>query len=237
MRATCRATAIAVALALAGTVRATAGPFDGLHTIEGVSTSRNGKWISVSVSTDDYRARVPGYEETVTRAMGPDQAAMFLRVVCRAGPGTEHFQPRPAEAEIVIPDHPDQQPHNWWSPMFWILGLTGRAVEEVPVNVVLADGQDPDAVWHAEHATLERFRAEISAARTMLSVWIDGPAVLDVLSRGRAIRAGVRGRHTDVEGAFPAAPQIVGAARAMMRHCPKVQGTKQTHGVLPLAVR
>ena len=230
MNAACRATAIAVALALAlaGTVRASTGPFDGLHTIEGVNTSRNGKWISVSVSTDDYHARVPGYEEAVTPAMGPDQRAMFLSVTCRAGPGTEHFEPRPAEAEIVIPDHPDQRPHNWWSPMFWILGLTGRAVEAVPVNVVLAGGRDPDAVWHAEHATLERLRADYSAARTMLSVWIDGPAALEVLARGRAIRAGVLGRHTDVEAVFPAAPQIVGAARAMIRHCPKVQGTKQS---------
>ena len=222
-----RATAAALAFACTVHTSASVGPFDGLHTIEGVSTSRNGRWISVSVSTDDYHARVPGYEETVTRAMGPDQAAMLLQVVCRAGPGTEHFEPRPAEAEVVIPDHPDQRPHNWWSPMFWILGLTGGAVEEVAVNVMLADGHEPGTVWHAEHATLERLRAEYSAARTKLSVWIDGPAALTVLARGRAIRARVRGRHTDVEGAFPAAPQIVGAARAMMRHCPKVQGQIQ----------
>ena len=215
---------IAFALSLAFTGMVHAAPFDGLHTIKGADTSRNGQWISITISTEDYRAKVPGYEETVTRAMGPDHDAILLSVTCRAGPATEHFKPQPARAEILIPDHPDQQPHNWWSPMFWLLGLAGTAVEETPVNATLADANDPGKVWHAEPATIERLWAEYSAARTMLSVWIDGPATLAVFAKGQAIQVQITGSNTDARGTFPAAPQLAGVARTMMRHCPKAQG-------------
>ena len=215
--------AIAFALLLGFTGMAHAAPFDGLHTIKGVITSRNGNWISISIATEDYRAKVPGYEETVTRAMGPDHDAMFLTVTCRAGPATEHSRPQPAMAEIAIPDHPDQRPYNWWSPMFWILDLAGTAVEETPVNATLADVNDPGGVWHAEPATIERLRTEYSAARTMLSVWIDGPATLAVFAKGQALQVQVKGSNTEVMGTFPAAPQLAEVARAMTRHCPKTQ--------------
>ena len=215
--------AIAFALLLAIPGMINAAPFDGLHTIQGVITSRNGKWISISISTEDFRAKVPGYEETITRAMGPDHDAIFLTVTCRAGPATEHAAPQLARAEITIPDHPDQRPYNWWSPMFWILDLVGTAVEEAPVNATLAGANDPGEVWHAEAAKIERLRTEYSAARTMLSVWIDGPATLAVFARGQAIRVQVKGSNTDVRGTFPAAPQLAEVARTMMRHCPKTQ--------------
>ncbi|MXW19495.1 MAG: hypothetical protein F4Y00_00860 [Bacteroidetes bacterium SB0662_bin_6] len=200
---------------------AQAGPFDGLNVIEGVETSRNGRWISIGVWSGQYRARVPGFEETVTPAMGPDQGRMFLSVDCRAGPATEHFPARPAQAELAIPDHPDQIPHNWWNPMYWILELTGNHVEKVPVRLTFADVHEPGPVWHSERNTLERYRTDYSAVRKLLSVWIDGPTVLEILAKRRDMQVQVRGQVTQITAVFKAAPQLREAAQKMLRHCPK----------------
>ena len=219
--ALCRAAALA--FLLASHARAGVGPFLDLHAIEGVSTSRNGIWISVTISTDNYRAKVPGYLEAVSRGMGSDHDALILRVTCRAGLETEHVGPQPARAEILIPDHPSQRPHNWWSPMFWILSLVGTAVEETSVIATLAEASNPGNEWYAEQATLQRVRATYSARRTKLSVGIDGPAILDALAKGQSIKIQVSGEHTHIKGVFPAAPQLTVAVRKMMRHCPKPQ--------------
>ena len=210
-------------IAVLAAALAIAGPFDGLHVIDGVNTSRDGRWISAGISTENYRAEVPGYDEPVTSAMGSDHRWIFLSVDCRAGPDSEFFPAQPARAEIAIPDHPDQKPHNWWSPMYWILESSGKAVEKVAVTVTLADADDPDTIWHSEPATLERYRTDYSAIRTLLSVWIDGPAVLDILAEGRGIAVSVRGESVDVRGMFEAAPQLKEAVSRMRRDCPKAK--------------
>ena len=185
-----------------------------------MNTSRNGRWASVSLSTEDYRAEVPGYDEPVTSAMGSGHQWMFLSVDCRAGPGSEFFPAQPARAEIAIPDHPDQKPHNWWHPMYWVLDMAGDAVEKVPVAVTLADADDLRAIRHAEQVSLERYRTDYSAARTLISVWIDGPAVLDILAQGRGIEVSVRGESVDVRGVFEAAPHLTEAVSRMQQNCP-----------------
>lgn len=200
-----------------------AGPFNGLHVIEGVNTSRNGRWISIGIQTGQFQARVPGYEETVIPAMGPDQGRMFLSVDCRAAPATENFPARPAQGELAIPDHPDQEPYNWWSPIHWILELTGNHVQAIPVTLTFADAHATDTVWQTDKNTLERYRTDYSAVRTLLSVWIDGPTVLEILAKGRDMEVQVRGEDTQIIGVFQAAPQLKEAAHRMLRHCPKAK--------------
>ena len=215
-------TAAMLALFLTAAQSTPAGPFDGLHVIEGVTTSRNGRWISIGVATDQYRAKVPEYKETITAELGPGHEQMFLAVECRAGPGTERFPAQPAATEIAIPDHPDQQPYNWWNPLYWILGLAGKPTERFPVTVTLADADSPRDPWHTEQAALERHRIDYSAARTLLSVRMNNsPAVLEAFTLGRETEVRVHGAQTDIRAIFPAASQLAKAAQAMMRDCPQ----------------
>ncbi|MYA15837.1 MAG: hypothetical protein F4Z28_03240 [Gammaproteobacteria bacterium] len=197
-----------------------AGPFDELYLIEDVSTSRDGRWISASLLTETYSAKVPGYTERVIPAMGPKHQWIYLGVECRAGPATDNFPAAPAVAEIAVPDHPDQKPHNWWSPMYWILGLSGRDIEKTPVTVTLSDaGHSDGGAWHKEDVMLERYRTDYSAVRTLLSIYVDGKAVLDIMGKERPIRVRVRGEGTDIAASFPASPHLAPAVKAMQEHC------------------
>lgn len=196
------------------------GPFDGLHAIEGVMTSRNGRWIRIAVSAEKFRARVPGYAQAVTPSNAMENERVWLSVECRAGPSTELFPESPAQAEIAIPDHPDQTPYNWWHPMFWILGLTGRETEKVPVTVSFTDDANAPPPLHTEKADLERWRTEYSAVRTLISVWLDGERVLRLLKRRTPLEVAVEGKDTHVEAAFAPAAHLAPAIERMLRYCP-----------------
>ena len=79
------------------------GPFNVLEWADGVTTSRSGYVVWVSIASTEHRARIPGYD----RAVGPPEHGAALGVSCRAaGGGLPERFPGRFRARRALPREP-----------------------------------------------------------------------------------------------------------------------------------
>ena len=97
-------------------------------------------------------------------------------------------------------------------PMYWVLGLTRREFDRLPVVVDLAGFAPFDA-------ELVRRRLAYGRPRPDLEIDLPGAAVLGRFIAGSLMRLAVSGEGVDIELGFAAAPSRVGAARKISAHC------------------
>ena len=116
----------------------TDGPFNVLEWADGVTTSRSGYAVWVSLRSSHHRVQIPGY----TREVGPPEHGAALRVACRTRGGDlpERFPPTGPQGGIYLENHPeDPGVYTVLHPMYWILGLSGHDEERWPVQVRIGE--------------------------------------------------------------------------------------------------
>ena len=207
---------LAVALAtLASTAIGTVGelgPFAALDWRDGVTTSRSGYAIWISVPSTAHRATLPPYEKPAT----PPTHWAGLGTNCRVPGGglPDAFPPQEATGEIYLDNHPDfPGAYTVFHPMHWILGLAGRDVERIPVRVEFSGAPAFDSA-------LERPLTNYSAPRPGLSIPIPGDIILGILASGTPIDARVTGPNIEVAARFEPSVHARAAASLMAGACP-----------------
>ena len=186
----------------------TDGPFNVLEWTDGVTTSRSGYAVWVSVTSTHHRAGLPGYD----REVGPPEHRAVLRVACRAPGGAleEQFPPSAPHGSIYLANHPDDPGvYTVGNPMYWILALTGREEERWPVEVQLGKAASIPS-------TLVRARINYSAPRPGLDIAAPGRALLDAIGSGEPITVEAEGPGVRLTGQF-APPDNARRAAALMR--------------------
>lgn len=188
------------------------GPFNVLEWADGVTTSRNGYAVWVSIASTEHRARLPGH----AREVGPSEHHVVLHVSCRAPGGAmpERFPPSGPNGGIYLDNHPeDEGAYTVGHPMYWILGLTGRGEERWPVEVRI--GAAP-----ARPSTLVRERINYSAPRPGLDIEVPGRAIIDAITAGHPITVDAEGPHMRLTAQFAASANARRAAGLMRTACP-----------------
>ena len=124
-------------------------PFRDLHTVDGVSTSNDEYAISLYWSPQRLRIDYPDGRGPFERdPVDTGELYTALSVFCRAdGRQQEGFRgPRPVAARLSLPMHPEAPAvYSVLHPMYWLLGLTGREFDRLPVVVDLAGVAPLDA--------------------------------------------------------------------------------------------
>ena len=205
-------TALLLAAAMArGSHARTAGPFIDFEWTEHVTTSRDGYTIWARLPSERYRATLPPHVEPV----GPGARPAVLQAHCRA-PGAKGDQaPKgtPTHALLYLDDHPLQRDaYTVLHPMYWIIGLTGEALERWPATARLGDTA-------AVRTELVRRRTDYSAPRPGLDLALSADAVLGVFDNGLPTELDVQGRGWSIKSRFTPVPQLAEAAQAMRREC------------------
>ena len=99
--------------------------------------------------------------------------------------------------------------------MFWILGLTGNAVERTGLRVSLTGFRAPIA------AVLDNPRVyDFGGPLPMRVAGLPAAHVLSLIARSGALNLVGEGPRTVVSVRFAAAPALAPAAAAMLAHCP-----------------
>ena len=188
------------------------GPFNVLEWADGVTTSRDGYAVWVSVASTAHRAQLPGYD----RAVGPPEHGAAFGISCRApgGPLAKHAPHVPAYGELYLENHPEHRGvYQVLHPMYWLLGLAGRTEERWPVEVRIG-GRAPIA------SALVRSLVDYSALHPGLDIEIPGPAVLDALLAGGPIEVEVAGPDVALTARFTPSSNARRAAALMRNACP-----------------
>ena len=191
-------------------------PFRGLHAIERVTTSNDEYSISLYWSPERFRIDYPDSRGPFGRnPADPADLYTALSIFCRADGRRERLSgPRPLGANLSLPMHPAAPAvYSVLHPMYWLLGLTGREFERVPVRVDLAGATSFDA-------ELVRRRIAYGRPRPDIEIDLPGAAVLSVFITGSPMRVAVSGDGVDIRLWFPSAADLVGPAERMSAHCP-----------------
>ena len=195
-------------------------PFRGLHAIDRVTTSNDEYSISVYWSPERFRINYPDGRGPFQRdPADPAEPYTALSVFCRADGRREGLSgPRPLGARLSLPMHPAAPAvYSVLHPMYWLLGLTGREFERVPVVVDLAGVASFDA-------ELVRRRIAYGRPRPDIEIDLPGAAVLVGFIAGAPMRLAVAGDSVDIELWFAGAADLVRPAQQMSAHCAPAPG-------------
>ena len=195
-------------------------PFTDLHLVPRVTTSNDEYSIWLYRSPERFRIVYPGGRRRFTQdAAGADALYSALSVWCRADGRSEGLSgPSPLRAQLRLPMHPGAPDvYSVLHPMYWILGLSGREFERIPVLVDLAGRSVADA-------HLVRRRIAYGRPRPDVELDLPGEIVLGLFREGSPMRVAVSGGGADLDLWFPAATALVAPAGRMFRHCRAVVG-------------
>ena len=195
-------------------------PFRGLHAIDRVTTSNDEYSISLYWSPERFRIDYPDGRGPFERnPADPTELYTALSVFCRADGRREGLSgPRPLGARLSLPMHPAAPAvYSVLHPMYWVLGLTGREFERVPIVVDLAGVAPFDA-------ELVRRRIAYGRPRPDIEIDLPGTAVLGGFIAGSPMRLAVAGDRADIELWFAGAADLVGPAQQMSAHCAAAPG-------------
>ena len=204
-----------LALALVSATRAAPrldGPFNVLEWADGVTTSRDGYAVWVSLGSAGHRVRIPGYD----RVVGPPQHGAAFGVSCRAPGGglPDPFPPVPAHGTLYLANHPEHSgTYPVVHPMHWYLSYVDRTEERWPVNVRIGE-QEPIA------STLVRPLIDYSAPHPGLDIEIPGQVALDALLAGGPVEVEVSGPDIALTARFDPSSNARRAAALMRTACP-----------------
>ena len=217
LRALRRAAAAAVVLVLgaAPSGASAPGPFSALAWRDGVTTSRDGYSVWITVPSTAHEAVLPPHVEPV----GAPGHTMSLGIRCRAPAspavrayGRTYGAPY-AQAEIFVENHPDWPgAYTVFHPLYWILELAGRHVERFAVHVTMGEAA-------AFRSRLERPRTNYSALRPGLSIRVPVAVLTDLLRAGRPIAVSARGEGVRIDGHFDVGAHAQAAARLASQYC------------------
>ena len=194
----------------------TRAPFAGLHVVPGVVTSNDEYTIWLYWSPERFRIVYPDdYGPFAQDAAAPGALYSALSVYCRADGRSEGLSgPSPWRAQLRLPMHPAAPDvYSVLHPMYWLLALSGREFERLPVVVDLAGVSVVDA-------QLVRRRLAYGRPRPDVVVDLPGAVVLDRFVAGSPMTLSVSGEGVDAVLGFPAPSALVPPARRMLRHCP-----------------
>ena len=216
MRGHARAWAIlaglATALAGQGThASAEPGPFGALEWRDGVTTSRNGYAVWVSVKSTGHRAKLPGHASELSA----HDHFSSLHAHCRApgGGSPEKLPPTPPEGALYLDDHPEQpDAYTVNTVEHWMRELTGRTREEVPVQVRIGPHGPLDGRFVRRLTTY-------ATPRPGVDITLDGDTVLEAIAGGVAITVRVEGADIHLEGRYTPSANAQRAARLMQSAC------------------
>ena len=194
-------------------------PFRGLHAIDRVTTSNDEYSISLYWSPERFRIDYPDdwgpFEQDPA-----DPAGLYtaISVFCRADGRPEGLSgPRALGARLSLPMHPAAPSvYSVLHPMYWVLALTGREFERLPVVVELAGAVPFDA-------ELVRRRIAYGRPRPDIEIDLPGAAVLSTFIAGSRTRMAVTGDRVDIELWFAGKADLVGPAQQMAIHCPQTR--------------
>ena len=190
----------------------TDGPFNVLEWADGVTTSRSGYAVWVSITSTAHRAQIPDHE----REVEPPEHRAALHVSCLAVGGdlANTFPPVAAQGRIYLDNHPEQRDaYQVWHPMYWILGLSGESEERWPIRVRLNAGE-------AIASELVRPRTDYSAPRPGLDIDLPGQQIVDAIAAGDPIEIEATGPQMRLIAQFTAPANAQRAARLMLETCP-----------------
>ena len=207
------AAARALALAVIATASG-ASPFEGLHELDGVTTSNDewGIWIAWEASS--YRLKFPRRPPLARGPGGTRDLRAYLATSCRADGRPEGFSgPRAIRAELVLPLHPDEpNVPSFFNPRYWATALLAGELERTPVQVAF-DGAP------AAPAELVRKRIDYSIARPSPTVQVNPAEALASIASGNAAEVAAEGRDTRLSLRFGPDPATSRAATLMALHC------------------
>ena len=204
--------ALLAALLAAAPATSAEGPFATLEWADGVTTTRSGYTVWISIVSAGHRALIPEHEAEVG---GPAHRAI-LHVECRAtdGPMQDTFPEQAPHGGVYLDNHPDDPGvFTVMHPMYWILGLTGRTENRWPVRVRIARGA-PIAT------TLVRPRTDYSAPRPGLDIALPGRPIVDAILAGGPIEVEAEGSEARLLARFEPSANARRAAGLMRTACP-----------------
>ena len=188
------------------------GPFDVLEWKDGVTTSRDGYSLWISVPDTTHKVKLPGHARVLE---GPDHR-VTLHVACRApgGPHPYASESTPPVGGIHLDNHPEQPPaYTVLHPMNWLLELAGRHIEQWPVDATVGDAA-------ALSGTLARALTDYSARRPGVDLTLPPTPIMDAMSGERPIALQAEGPDFHLEATFRVARNAREAAALMREHCP-----------------
>ena len=207
--------AMIVATSGGATPPRTDGPFNVLEWTDGVTTSRSGYAVWVSLRSTHHRVQIPGY----TREVGPPEHGAALHVACRARGGElpERFPPTGPKGGIYLENHPeDPGVYTVLHPMHWILALSGHDEERWPVRIRIGGGETMTS-------DLVRARIDYSAPRPGLDIALPGPTILEAILADGPIEVNAEGDRMRLSARFSASANARRAAAVMRNACAKPQ--------------
>ena len=191
----------------------TDGPFNMLEWADGVTTSRSGYAVWISMPSTHHEVEMPGY----ARAVGPPEHRAGLGVSCRAPGGAlpERFPPTGPQGGIYLDNHPeDPGVYTVLHPMYWILMLSEDVEERWPVQVRIGAGATMTS-------NLVRARIDYSAPRPGLDIALPGSAILEAILAEGPIEVAVQGDTMQLTAHFTASANARRAAVLMRNACAK----------------
>ena len=200
----------------------TDGPFNVLEWADGVTTSRSGYAVWVSIASTRHRVRIPGHR----REVGPPEHGAALHVSCRAAGGglPDRFPPAAARGGIYLDNHPEQPgAYTVLHPMYWILGLAGRDEERWPVQVRVDAGE-------SIASELVRSRIDYSTPRPGLDIALPGQKIIDAMTADGPVQIQAEGPHMRLAAQFTASANARLAAALMRNACPHPPDEKDPRG-------
>ena len=190
-----------------------AGPFHVLPWADGVTTSRSGYAVWVSLASTHHRLQLPSHE----REVGFPEHRAALHVSCRAPGGAlpDRFPPTAPFGGIYLDNHPeDGGAYTVLHPWYWVLALSGHAEERWPVEVRMGAGPPITSA-------LVRRRIDYSAPRPGLDITLPGYKILDTITATRTIRIEAHGGGMRLTAQFIPSANAHRAAALMRSACPR----------------
>ena len=191
----------------------TDGPFNVLEWADGVTTSRSGYAVWISMPSTHHEVEMPDY----ARKVGPPEHRASLGVSCRAPGGgiPERFPPTGPQGGIYLDNHPeDPGVYTVVHPMYWILGLREDIEERWPVQVRIGAGATMTS-------DLVRARIDYSAPRPGLDLALPGSAILEAILADGPIEVNAEGDAMRLSARFSASANARKAAVLMRNACAK----------------
>ena len=194
-------------------------PFSGWHEMEGVSTSNDDYSVDVHWSPTAGRMRIPGFDPPVevgTPGLDGLLPRFAVELRCRADGSAEGYAgPGDWEAILIAPYPPQaENVYNWWYPMYWILGLAGRAEHRTPVEIRF-EGRPVFA------SVLKLPLIHYSAVRPNQTLDLSPREVWSNMRSGLATVLHGTGKALEIELHFPPRGEIP-LLDLMFWHCPEI---------------